>query len=265
MIYILGGKGFVGSAYERLFSTLGEEFKVITKYNFENFRGSSCDFLINANGNSKKYLSDKEPLLDFDLSVRSVVNSLEAFNSKMYILLSSGDVYPDTSHSELTDEDSFIDPEKLSRYGLHKYLAEMIVRGTHKKYLIIRMGGFVGPEIKKNAIFDMLTNSPVWLSPESQLQFISTDTAASLVWALVKNNIFNQVVNIGGVGLIKLGDFHKKIGSKSIFNPGSPKIRYDLKIEKIKSLLGMNLPKSEDEVYNFVSKWEKNININFGS
>ena len=54
MIYVLGGKGFVGSAYGRLFSNLGEEYEIITKSNFENFRGTSCDFLINANGNSKK-------------------------------------------------------------------------------------------------------------------------------------------------------------------------------------------------------------------
>ena len=255
MIYIFGGEGFVGSAYSRLFSHLGLEYRVITKSNIKDFRGSSCDVLINANGNSKKFLSDKDPQLDFDLSVKSVVNSLEEFNSKMYVLLSSGDVYPDTSHLEKTDEDSFIDIARLSRYGLHKFLAECVVRGVHKKYLIIRMGGFVGPGIKKNAIFDMLTNSPVWLSPESQLQFISTDTAASLVWSLVQNGVLNQVVNIGGRGLVNLGDLHKKIGSKSLFNPNAPIVRYELKTDRIESLLGITLPKSDDEVFDFFSQW----------
>lgn len=255
MIFILGGNGFVGSAYSRLFSRLGIGHKVITKSNFEEFRGSSCDVLINANGNSKKFLSDKDPLLDFDLSVRSVLESLEAIKSKIYIHLSSGDVYPDTSSFEKTDEDSFIDVELLSRYGLNKFLAENIIRGVHKKYLIIRMGGFVGPGIKKNAIFDMLTNSPIWLSPESELQFISTDTAASLVWSLLQKGLLNQVVNIGGRGLVHLGNLHKRIGSESIFKPSAPVVRYELKTSKIQSLLGLSLPKSDDEVDNFFLAW----------
>jgi nucleoside-diphosphate-sugar epimerase len=255
MIYILGGNGFVGSAYTRLFSRLKIEHKVITKANYEDFRGSSCEVLINANGNSKKFLSEKDPLLEFDLSVRSVVNSLEAFKSNIYVFLSSGDVYPDPSHFDKTDEDSLIDPTRLSRYGLHKFLAENVVRGIHKNYFIIRMGGFVGPGIKKNAIYDMVTNSPIWISPESQLQFISTDTSASLVWSLVQKGTFNQVINIGGRGLVKISDIHKRIGSKSLFNPTAPVIRYELKTDRIESILGVKLPNSIDEVNDFISKW----------
>ena len=79
MIYILGGNGFVGSAYARYCAAKGLPHQVITRENFARFESTACDVLINANGNSRKFLADREPLHEFDLSVRSVAASLAAF------------------------------------------------------------------------------------------------------------------------------------------------------------------------------------------
>src|SRR5215831_9931322 len=122
VIYILGGAGFVGSAYARLLSGLGEPFTIITRANYAALRGSACSVLVNANGNSKKFMATRDPLWDFDASVRSVAASLEDFKAARYVFLSSGDVYPDPSHADVTREDDVIDLSRVSRYGLHKYL-----------------------------------------------------------------------------------------------------------------------------------------------
>ena len=44
-----------------------------------------------------------------------------------------------------------------------RYLAEQLVQAVHPRWLVIRMAGFVGLGLRKNAIFDMLTGATVWL------------------------------------------------------------------------------------------------------
>lgn len=253
MIYILGGAGFVGSAYTRLLRGLGEAFTVVTRANYDALRGSACSALINANGNSKKFLVTRDPLWDFDASVRSVAASLEDFKAERYVFLSSGDVYPDPSSAEATREDKPIDLSRMSRYGLHKYLAEQMVQAVHPDWLVVRMGGFVGPGLKKNAIFDMLCGDPVWLSPNSELQFISTDAAARLVWGLVQSGVRREVVNLGAEGLLQLGAFRQSIGSSSVFKPGAPAVRYELSLAHLRRLSGAPLPRTEACVREFAA------------
>jgi nucleoside-diphosphate-sugar epimerase len=253
MIYLVGGNGFVGSAFARLFAARGLEFRIIGRDDFEDYRGTSCEVLINANGNSKKYLADREPMTDFDLSVRSVAKTIEAFRCGIYALLSTGDVYADQSRPELTREDQAIDPVRQGRYGLHKMLAETLVCATQTRWLILRMGGLVGPGLKKNAIYDMLAGTPVWLSAESELQFLSTDRAAQLVWRLVERGVAGEIVNLGAMGLVRLADLHRRIGSTSPFRCGAPTVRYELSLEKLAMLAGEPLPESRLQVESFLT------------
>jgi nucleoside-diphosphate-sugar epimerase len=255
MIYVIGGTGFVGSAYARLFARLGLEHRVITRATRDEFIGTRCDIVIDCNGNSKKFLAEREPLLDFDMSVRSVAQSLEAFPCDTYVLLSSGDVYPDQSDFARTQEEQVIDPAAVSRYGRHKLLAEQLVRGGARNWLIMRMGGFIGPGLKKNAIFDILREAPVWLSPESELQFISTDRAAGLVWGLIEQGVRREVINLGANGLVNIGKLCDRLGSHSEFRPQAPKVRYELNLNKLARLYDGALPNSEDEVNNFIAQW----------
>jgi len=254
MIFLIGGNGFVGSAYERLLSSLGLEHHVITRENYAEFVGRHCDVLINANGNSKKFLSDKDPKLDFDLSVRSVVAAPVDNKADTYVFLSSGDVYPSQISPDVTREDQAIDLKRVSRYGLHKYTAEMMVTSLHSNYLVVRMGGFVGPGLRKNAIFDMLTNQKLWLKHESNLQFIRTDTAARLVWTLVERGIRNETVNLGARGCVGIGDLYARIGSTSELADEARSVRFEIAIDKLTGLLGAMVPSSVDEVEAFLQE-----------
>jgi nucleoside-diphosphate-sugar epimerase len=260
VIYVLGGGGFVGSAYVRLLTELGLPVKAITRSNYDELRGSSCAVLVNANGNSKKFLSTRDPLWDFDASVRSVVASLEDFKAERYVFLSSGDVYPETNSPAVTREDQAIDLGCISRYGLHKFLAEQIVRSVHPSWLVVRMGGFVGEGLRKNAIFDMLTGAPVWLSPDSALQFIDTADAARIVWDLVEAGRQGEVVNMSAEGTLHLGAFHHAIGSSSTFKPDAPTVRYELSLDRLLVLRGgAALPRTEDCVMRFAEAVRANL------
>lgn len=257
MIFLVGGNGFVGSAYARLFQRLGLEYRIIGRDDYAALDGASCDVLINANGNSKKFLADNDPVADFDASVRSVLHCLTRFRYRYYVQLSTGDVYPDQSGPGLTAEDSSISPSALSRYGLHKYLAEQLVQKYASQWLIVRMGGFVGPGLKKNAIFDMLHGAPVWLTADSELQFIHTDSAAQLVWGMIQDNVAGQVVNLGARGVVQLGRLHQLMGSASAFRTDARKVRFELNLDRLQSLSRQELPSSEQEVLRFIEEWRQ--------
>jgi len=252
MIYILGGEGFVGSAYVRLCVARGLAHEVITRNNYADYVGQKCELLINANGNSKKFLADRDPKWEFDASVRTVIRSLEDFRAECYIYLSTGDVYPDQSSPIVTKEDQAIDVLAQSRYGFHKGLAELAVRKSHPRHIIMRMGGFVGPGIKKNAIYDMITGGPVWITAESELQFISTDTAARLVLRVLEKQAFGETVNLGAVGTVRIGDVHARLNSKSVFQQDAKRVRFELSTDKLAEIVSEELPSSKGEVESFV-------------
>jgi nucleoside-diphosphate-sugar epimerase len=252
VIYILGGGGFVGSAYARLFARTGVEHRVVTRANYAQLTGTSCTILINANGNSKKFLADRDPGAEFEASVVSVQRSLEAFKAERYVFLSSGDVYPTQVDPSATGSDQTIDPRRLSRYGLHKFLAEQLVQGVHPRHLVVRMGGFVGPGLKKNPIFDLMTDGEVWLTPDSELQYIHTDSAARLVWALCQAGVEGRVVNLGGRGVVRLGDVAASLGRPGRFRPDARKVRFELDVSDLERLTGLTPPGSMAEVESFL-------------
>lgn len=251
-VFVIGGNGFVGSAYPRLFDQIGVEYRIIARENYSEFIGQSCDIVINANGNSKKFLADRDPKGEFDASVRSVVHSLEDFKAAAYVFLSSGDVYPQQDRPEITREDQILDTREMSRYGLHKHTAEAIVRAVQPRSLVMRMGGFVGPNLRKNAVFDMMHDQPIWLHPDSELQFISTDSAARIVWGLIQKEIWGEIINLGAKGVVRIGDLFDRIRPTSNFVPDARKIRFEISTDKLERHYGP-LPRTEDEVSAFLT------------
>lgn len=249
MIFILGGKGFVGSAFTRYCQSNGIDYEIIDRNNYLSNRGRSCDVFINANGNSSKVLATKDPIKDFDATVRSVRSSLNDFQFKRYVLLSSCDVYANCSSPETTHEDSEIDVSRQSQYGFHKYLAEECVRHSAKDWLVIRMGGMVGTGLKKNPIFDIINGGPLWVDPASEIQYVNTDDVAKTVFGLIDRNLTKEIFNICGNGLVKLEKLLQNHAVK--VNPNSPMVKYDVNIEKIQKITKM--PDSMETVTNFIS------------
>lgn len=250
MIYLLGGKGFVGSALVRHCETRQIPHAVLTRDNYSQYVGTHCDVLINANGNSKKYLPLKQPLEDFDLSVRSVRASLVDVQADRYVHLSTCDVYPDCSSPATTRETLVPDPARQSPYGFHKYLAEWCVRHVASRWLIVRLGSMVGPGLKKNPIFDIVNRKPLWLDPASQLQFMNTDVVAQTVFALIDRGLAGEIINVCGNGLVALSDVIEMAGHPVTVQPDSPRVRYEVSIEKILGILP--IPDSRETVREFV-------------
>lgn len=249
MIFIIGGRGLVGSAFARQCEAQGLPYAILDRESYPRYFGQSCSLLVNANGNSRKPLAVSDPMADFDASVRSVRASLRDFRFERYVHLSSCDVYADCSSAATTRESAAIDVGQQSPYGFHKYLAEQCVQHAAPDWQIFRLGGFVGPGLKKNAIFDILNGGPLWLDPASELQFLHTDDAARIVLQLARGTAAREVFNLCGKGTIALSEVIAATGRQVPVQPGSRLVRYDVSIEKIGSLV--RIPLTRETVLRF--------------
>lgn len=251
MIFILGGRGLVGSAFARVCEASGRPFTIIDRESYPRLRGQSCSLFINANGNSRKPLAKEKPLEEFDASVRSVRSSLIDFSCERYLHLSSCDVYPDCSSPDTTKEDQLIAPARQSPYGFHKRLAEECVQHAAPNWLIFRLGGFVGPGLKKNAIYDILHGGPLWLDPASQLQFLHTDDAAAIMLQLADRGLSGEILNLCGRGTIALHEVIDATHRTVPVQPASPTVHYDVSITKISQYI--EIPETRQTVLRFVT------------
>jgi nucleoside-diphosphate-sugar epimerase len=249
MIFVIGGRGLVGSAFVRHCEAQGLPYAILDRESYPSYRGQSCRLLINANGNSRKPLAVSDPLADFDASVRSVRASLVDIQFERYVHLSSCDVYPDCSSPETTQESNPPDISRQSPYGFHKYLAEQCVQHAARDWQIFRLGGFVGPGLKKNAIFDILNGGPLWLDPASELQFLHTDDAARIVLQLADSGPAQEVFNLCGHATVTLAEVMAGTGRQVPVQPNSPRVRYAVSIDKISRWA--EIPATRDTVLRF--------------
>jgi nucleoside-diphosphate-sugar epimerase len=249
-VFILGGAGLVGSAVARACEAAGRPFTVIGRENYAAMRGRACEVFVNANGSSRKLLAGREPLVDFDANVRSVRSSLADFRFRRYLHVSSCDVYADCGSPATTQEDAAVDPASQSAYGFHKWLAEQCVRHVAPDWLILRFGGFVGPGLRKNAIFDILNGGPLYLDPDSELQFLHTDRAASMLFQLLESGVRNEVFNVCGKGVVRLREVMALAPGPIDVQPGSPRVRYEVSLDKMSRIVAP--PETRPEVLAFV-------------
>ena len=253
VIFILRGNGFVGSAFARYCRRKALDFAVISRKNYDTYRGRPCEILINCNGNSVKHLSDQDELGDFHASVQSVKASLLDFEYERYIHVSTGEVYPDASRPTTTREDQAFEIGEQTNYGFHKYLAEQCVRHSAPHWLIFRMGGFVGPGLGKNPIYDILSGSRLWVAKTSQLQYLDTDTTAHIVMSIADRGLSNDVFNLSGRGVVCLQDMIDDLDTIVTVDQAAPEVRAEISITKISEYC--DLPQSSEVVRLFADRF----------
>jgi len=252
MIYVLGGDGFVGSAICSRLADEGHQFKVLNRENYSTYVGDRCDIFVNCNGNSRRFWADEQPVEDFEASVLSTMKSIFDFKSRLYVFISSVDVYWDTSNTESTKENSEIEVEKLNIYGFHKWISEELVRRYSNKWLILRLGNMVGPGLKKNPVFDALTGNLIRTSKQSQYGLIHTKDMALAFDRLVTLGHTNQAINVCGTGTIRIEDISKYTGRAISYASDSEETCqiYNINNDMLKNLI--EVPTSKDTLLNFI-------------
>lgn len=197
---IIGSQGFIGSRLKQYVDThIDEKWVGINRDNYDEWASSSVQWnkVAWAAGMSSKpkCLDDKDKC--FEANVARVAKAVRDFNPRKFIYISSFDVYPDPKNTKEEVADSI--PlygetfNGLSWYGQTKLQGERCVKEA-KSFLIVRCNGFTGPGLKKNVVYDIANDDNVWVSLDSQFQYMHTDTFAHLLFQIDKiyyNEIFN--------------------------------------------------------------------------
>ena len=257
MYHVLGGKGFVGSAVCSMLAARGEEFVSIGRENYADYRGTACDVFVNCDGSARRFWANQRPAEDFQASVATTMRSLFDFQFGLYVLLSSVDVYVDTSDPALNAEDSEIEFGRLEPYGFHKWVSEELVRRYAPEWLILRLGNMVGPGLKKNPIYDAISGNPIWISADSRHSLIHTREVAEAIHRLVTGGHRNRVLNVCGTGTVRVGDLPGLIGKEINFASGAEERHqvYWVNNDRLSELLPV--PDSREALVGFVREMER--------
>ena len=250
MIYLIGENGFLGSAIKKCLIKNKIKFKGINRKNYKKFIGTNCEILINASTNSSKFISENNFQKDYKLTVNNVIKTIKDFNFNKYVLVSSSEVYQNQSYKN-SKEDCSINPEFLSNYGLNKIIAENILKRSVKSWLIIRCGGMIGENLKKNPIYDLINKKVLRVSLRSKFQFIDTEEVASCILKLLTKNINNEIFNLSAkknISLLQLVD-HFKL-KPIILQKKMPILNYDINTDKINEYF--NIKNTKYYLYKFL-------------
>lgn len=250
---ILGGRGFVGSAIAQAARRAGWLVSVAGRHDCGKYVNRRFDVLINANGNARRFKADTEVLWDFDASVRSVYQSLVDFEFGHYVLLSSVDVYNDTTGAATTAESTPIDPAGLTPYGFHKRLAELCVAHRARSWQVVRLAQMVGPNLKKGPIFDILEGRPLWVHPSAEFPVMSTQAVGEVVVGLIERAPRNEFYNVCGRGSVEMSRILDLFGLAPDDPPYADRERQTYRIDVAKTHRICPLPDSWSEVAAFVA------------
>jgi dTDP-4-dehydrorhamnose reductase len=252
--FIMGGYGTLGSAFVGLLKKKKQKYKIITRKNYCYYKKKKCNFFVNMNGNSSKYLANQSPKMDFYKSVNSLFKSILDFQYNKYIFISSGDVYENfkNTHEDLTINN----PRNI--YGKNKLISELIVKLYCKKWLIFRPATVLSLTAKKGLIYDLLNSRKVFSNPDSSYSLLTSDTLAKIIYKTKKNN---QIYNISADGIVNNKKIKELLLSNSPFDKSKKKENYIIENRKIKRDIEFLLPTSINELKKLIKTTNKKKNF----
>ena len=250
---IIGSNGFIGSALKRYADKLVEEEWVgITRENYSQWRGKDFSTMIWCAGVASKRASREDLIKDhiYGLSL-----ALRDFSYNKFVYISSQAVYEDSAKFMTANEDLVVRPEKLSDYAWVKYTGEKIVRMNTNDWLILRPNGFTGPGLRKNVVFDLMSNPPqLFVSPFSEIQYMHIDKFAELILGsnLLKKSC--KKLNITAHDEINPRQIAEILGVSMDtvqIKDNAPRFSANMSVTKIEQLLNIQMPSCREAVLNW--------------
>lgn len=236
---VIGASGFIGAAVAAEAARRGYETVPVDRAHYEDFKGQAADLLVHAAGNARKPLDERDPAAGFARTVAAIVPVLLDFRPRRFIHLSSGAVYPHEGDPARSREDAPLAPERMTRYGFHKWLAEQLVRHYAPDHLIFRLGGGVGPGLRKNALYDLLTGGPLFVHPDSEFQYMDVRDVAAAIFQLHESGLAaGTVLNLSARGAVSIRQAAEWAGRTLPADAGKlPRCRAELNVERAAALL----------------------------
>ena len=253
MIFLIGGNGLIGSAFVKYFKKNKISFKNITRKNKKKFFNKKCDLIIDCNGNGSKRFGINNPLLDFKASVESVIENLCKIKFKKYLYISSCQVYEKVTIEKFSKESFKSDIKKINNYGFNKLIAENYVKKYSHKYLIIRLPYVIGPNLKRNPFYDLLYKKRSYLTLNSKINCIHTDSIAENCMKLINRNV-NEIFNMGSRNTMKVSEILHLLKLKKVQLNNNKQVKdiNNINLKKIKKQI--QLPDIFEEVKKYFNE-----------
>lgn len=235
IVTVIGAEGFVGSAFVRLLALKGVQLIQVTRQSYEGQAGRfRSTVTIDCAGNPFRHVALNRPVEDFERTVVHRMRTLHDFPADLQIHVSSVDVADG------------------SVYGFHKDLAEQLVRWYSERWFTVRLAGMVGPRLRKNIVFDILNERPIFVHPDSQYRFMNTDDVAQIVWVL-RQKQFRGTISVCGEGMISPAEIAKLAGKKLDLSQviGPPRITPGAGPEMLSAFIPA-VPRTVDTIRAFV-------------
>lgn len=160
---LIGHTGFVGSNLDRQHE-FGARYN---SANIEEIAGTLIDTLVFSGAQGKKWWANQNPEEDWQ-GIEKALVPLRRAEVRKLILISTIDVLPPgTGHDERTDCSTEHHAYGANRFRLEEELKAMIPDTT-----IIRLPALFGTGLKKNVIYDLLTDNMLEkINPASSFQY----------------------------------------------------------------------------------------------
>ena len=125
--------------------------------NIGDMRNKHFSRVVCAGVSAVKWKANKNPLEDW-VNIRKLMDVLATITVDEFVLISTVDVYKDPG-AGLTELDDPNPARDNHPYGTHRLALEAYVTEIFPKTTIIRLPGLFGEGLKKNIIFDLLTDN----------------------------------------------------------------------------------------------------------
>ncbi len=155
--FLVGYTGFVGS-------NLYEQYKFDKVFNSKNITEAfdeKPDLLVYSGIPAQKFIANSNPEEDKKIIDNAILN-IKKIGPKKIVLISTIDVY---SKPYDVNEDTPI-TENEEAYGRNRRFLEEWVQNNFEDYLIVRLPGLYGKNLKKNFIYDLINYIPSLLKSE---------------------------------------------------------------------------------------------------
>lgn len=207
MKILIGHTGFVGSNI-----VMKTKFDLLcNSKNIKEAFGTNPDLLVYSGVRAEKFLANKEPEQDY-LNILSAIENIKKINPKKLVLISTIDVY---RHPINVNEDTIVATKNLQPYGLNRYKLEQWVEDNVEDYLIIRLPGLFGKNLKKNFIYDLINLIPSMLT-EFKFKELCNKNSFIKEFYLDQKNGFFKCRDLNSSEKEKLRDYFENIGFSAL-------------------------------------------------
>lgn len=186
MEFIVGYTGFVGS-------------NLIASHNFDGMfnsknvteaYGKKPDLLVYSGVPAEMFLANQNPQADKERMDQAIQN-IKQIQPKKMVLISTIAVYHNPNE---VDEDYQIDQTEVSAYGANRLYLERWVEEHFEDYLIVRLPGLYGENLKKNFIYDFIHYIPPMLNEAKYNELSQKESLIAANYQLQENGFYKCVL-----------------------------------------------------------------------